>query len=106
MKNVLNFKKKEPRSLDHDAVTRVVSELSAIMGKSYTESKSNCEDYYDLFLGIYMVFDWECGVMLVIDTESEHPILITISDVWRRNPLNQIKFKKITKLRSVSIKLL
>ena len=52
-----------------------------------------------------MVFDWG-SVMLRIDSESEHPILITVSDVWRRNPLNQIKFKKITKLRSVSIDLL
>ena len=105
MKNVLNFKKKEPRSLDHDAVTRVISELSAIMGKPYTKEKSNCEDYYDLLIGVYMVFDWG-SVMLRIDSESEHPILITVSDVWRRNPLNQIKFKKITKLRSVSINLL
>ena len=61
MKNVLNFKKKQPRSLGHDAVTRVVSELSAIMGKSYTDSESNCQDYYDLFLGAYMPCDrdWE-----------------------------------------------
>ena len=39
MNNVLNFKQKQPRSLDHDAVTRVVSELSAIMGKSYTDGE-------------------------------------------------------------------
>ena len=105
MKNVLDFKKKEPRSLDHDAVTRVVSELSAIMGKSYTDSESNCQDYYDLFLGAYMTFDWDCGVMLRVDSESDDPVLIMVSDAWRRNPLNQIKFKRITKLRSVSIKL-
>jgi len=104
MNNVLNFKKKQPRSLDHDAITRVISELSAIMGKSYTESKSNCEDYYDLFLGVYMVFDWG-SVMLRIDSESDDPILIMVSDAWRRNPLNQVKFKKITNLLSVSIQL-
>jgi len=104
MNNVLNFKKKQPRSLDHDAITRVISELSAIMGKSYTESKSNCEDYYDLFLGVYMVFDWG-SVMLRIDSESDDPILIIVSDAWRRNPLNQVKFKKITNLLSVSIQL-
>jgi len=100
MKNVLNFKKKEPRSLDHDAVTRVISELSAIMGKPYTKQKSN-----DLLMGVYMVFDWG-SVMLRIDSKSEHPILITVSDAWRRNPLNQIKFKKITNLLSASIQLI
>ena len=100
MKNGLNFKKKEPRSLDHYAVTRVISELSAIMGKPYTNNRIE-----ELLIGVYMVFDWG-SVMLRIDSESEHPILITVSDVWRRNPLNQIKFKKITKLRSVSIDLL
>ena len=52
-----------------------------------------------------MTFDWACGVMLRIDSESDDPILIMVSDAWRRNPLNQIKFKKITKLQSVSIKL-
>ena len=105
MKNVLNFKKKEPRSLDHDAVTRVISELSAIMGKPYTKEKSNCEDYYDLLIGVYMTFDWACGVMLRIDSESDDPVLIMVSDAWRRNPLNQVKFKKITNLLSVSIQL-
>ncbi len=105
MKNVLNFKKKQPRSMDHDTVMRVISELSAIIGKSYTDGESNCQDYYDLFLGAYMTFDWACGVMLRIDSESDDPILIMVSDVWRRNPLNQVKFKKITNLLSVSIQL-